>query len=296
MIQEIKASDDIAQLTQQLKQEEKRPIISFFSVNNQNYILNYQNSPRLIEEIFGMAFCIGGSIDMNIDGKGYHISAGDIFALFPGSVVQALSHSDDFECKVLLLDAAILSAIDLSSAMKIFLYIHDHPCATPTKEESEALRHHMIGLKMLDARNDNYYRNEIAERLIVAIAYEIAAIYQRGTAKERTDHTRQEYIFYEFMELLTKHHTTERRVEFYADQLCITPKYFSSIVKRVSGKSAADWITDLVVRSAGAMLTTTRQTIQQISNALNFPNPSFFSQYFKRATGLTPKEFRRQRC
>ncbi len=291
----MKVGDDIAQLTQQLKQEEKRPIISYFSVNNQSYILNYENSPRLIEEVCGMAFCTRGTIEMNIDGKCYHIAAGDMFSLFPGSVVQALSHSNDFECKVLILDSAIQSAIDLSSAMKIFLYIHDHPCATLTKEEGEALRHHMIGLKMLAARQDNYYRDEIAERLIIAIGYEIAAIYQRGTAKERKDHTRQEYLFYEFMELLTKHHTTERRVEFYADRLCITPKYFSSIVKRVSGKSAADWITDMVVRSAGAMLSTSRQTIQQISNALNFPNPSFFSQYFKRATGLTPKEYRRQR-
>lgn len=285
--------EDISDLTRQLKNEERRPIISWFTIDNQTRVFAEDNSPRRVENICGVAFCLAGNADIASDGRKFHIRQGDMFAIFPNSVVQALGRSDDFECKVLVVDSSIMRAIDVSSAMKIFLYINDHPCASPTPEEGEALRSYMNSLNLLAKRPDHFYREEIAERLIIAFAYEVAAIYQRGSTIEKEKRTRQEYLFYEFMELLTENYTIERRVEFYADKLCITPKYFSSIVKSVSGKSAAEWITDMVIRNAIAMLTGTRQTIQQISNALNFPNPSFFSQYFKRATGKTPKEYRR---
>lgn len=286
-------SDTIGDLTQQLKLEERKPLVSWFSVDNQNSIFSEDSSPRRVPDICGIAFCVEGKAEIAINGRRFHIKRGDMCAIFPNTIMQALDRSSDFECKVLVVDSSIKRAIDISSAMKIFLYVHDHPCASPTAEEGEALRSYIQSLHLLNKRHDNFYREEIAERLIIAFAYEVAAIYQRGSAIEKEEHTRQEYIFYEFMELLTENYTTERKVEFYADKLCITPKYFSSIVKSVSGKSAADWITDMVIHNAIALLTGTRQTIQQISNALNFPNPSFFSQYFKRATGKTPKEYRR---
>lgn len=286
-------SEDISDLTKQLKDEERRPVINWFTVDNQDSVFANDNSPRRIDNICGVAFCLEGHADFTSDGRRFRIKKGDMFAIFPHSVMQALERSDDFECKVLFVDSSVKKAIDISAAMKIFLFINEHPCASPTPEEGEALRSYMHSLNLLMKRPNHFYLKEIAERLIIAFAYEVAAIYQRGSTIEKEKRTRQEYLFYEFMELLTENYTTERRVEFYADKLCITPKYFSSIVKSVSGKSAAEWITDMVIRNAIALLTGTRQTIQQISNTLNFPNPSFFSQYFKRATGKTPKEYRR---
>lgn len=216
-------------------------------------------------------------------------------AIFPNTLMQTFERSSDLECRVLVVDASIRRAISVSAAMKILLYIHEHPCTSLNPEEAEALRGYMQSLYMLLKRPDHIYREEIAERLIIAFSYEVAAIYHRGNALAKEERTRQEYIFYEFMELLAEHYTTERQVKFYADKLCISPKYFSSIVKSVSGKSAADWITDMVIRNAVSMLADSRQTVQQVSNALNFPNPSFFAQYFKRATGKTPKEFRQRK-
>ena len=293
MIENEWLSEDITELTKQLKEEERRPIISWFTVDNQTSIFADDNSPRRVSEMCGVAFCVEGSANITIDSRRFRIKRGDMCAIFPDTMMQTLDHSEDFECKVVVVDSAIRKAIDIASAMKIFLYIRNHPCATLTAEEGEALRSYMQTLQLLYKRPDHFYRDEIAERLIIAFSYEIAAIYQRGCTIEKENHTRQEFIFYEFMNLLAEHHTQERRVEFYADKLCVTPKYFSSIVKSVSGKSAADWITDMVIRDAINLLTSSRLTVQQISNELNFPNPSFFSQYFKRATGKTPKEYRK---
>jgi AraC-like DNA-binding protein len=63
----------------------------------------------------------------------------------------------------------------------------------------------------------------------------------------------------------------------------------------MSSRSASDWITRSVILNAKAKLATTNLSVQQIADELNFPNPSFFGQYFLRHTGMTPKEYRRSR-
>jgi AraC-like DNA-binding protein len=86
-----------------------------------------------------------------------------------------------------------------------------------------------------------------------------------------------------------EHFRSERFINFYADKLCITPKYLSKLVKEKTGRSAGEWIESYVILEARTMLQSTDMTIQQIASALNFPNQSFFGKYFKRATGLSPK-------
>jgi AraC-like DNA-binding protein len=95
-----------------------------------------------------------------------------------------------------------------------------------------------------------------------------------------------------FMELVQEHYRKERLIGFYADKLCITPKYLSKLVKETTGRSAGDWIERHVTLEARAMLQSSDMTIQQIATSLNFPNQSFFGKYFKRATGISPKQYR----
>ncbi|KAA5414161.1 AraC family transcriptional regulator [Bacteroides cellulosilyticus] len=84
----------------------------------------------------------------------------------------------------------------------------------------------------------------------------------------------------------------KEKVLYYADRLHLSAGYLSTIIKRVSGKTAAEWIDDYVTLEAKALLKSTNLTIQQISDELNFPSQSFFGKYFKRITGLSPKEYR----
>lgn len=72
----------------------------------------------------------------------------------------------------------------------------------------------------------------------------------------------------------------------------ITPGYLSSVVKNVTGKSAAEWIEEYVLMEAKALLASTDMTIQQICYQLNFPTQSFFGKYFKTHTGVSPKAYR----
>ncbi|MDR2805936.1 MAG: helix-turn-helix domain-containing protein [Dysgonamonadaceae bacterium] len=84
--------------------------------------------------------------------------------------------------------------------------------------------------------------------------------------------------------------------EVYASKLCLTPKYFSKIIKDNSGISASEWIDNYIILEAKALLKSTNITILQISDELNFPSQSFFGKYFKRVTGMSPKSYRENKA
>ena len=81
---------------------------------------------------------------------------------------------------------------------------------------------------------------------------------------------------------------------FYARQLCITPKYLTTLIKRISGLSVSEWIDNYVILVAKTLLKYSTMSIQEIAYYLNFPNQSFFGSYFKRNTGMSPSQYKAQ--
>ena len=127
----------------------------------------------------------------------------------------------------------------------------------------------------------------------MVIGYELLNICQRrqGIISQWTN--RNAEIFNHFSELLAANFRTSREVNFYANLLYLSPKYFSNVIRQVTGFSAGHWIDEYVTAQAKRiMLTRSDITIQEISFRLGFPEPASFIHFFKRTTGITPKEFR----
>ena len=102
---------------------------------------------------------------------------------------------------------------------------------------------------------------------------------------------RQREIFEHFLNLVRANYHRERLVSFYADRMCLTPKYLSMVVYRVSGRHAGEWIRDFVVLDAKALLQSRKYTVSQVADMLGFPNNSFFGKWFKAATGMPPRRY-----
>lgn len=103
--------------------------------------------------------------------------------------------------------------------------------------------------------------------------------------------SRQENVYRQFIDLLNIYANREREVQFYADQLNISPKYLSTVTQTYSGKNASEWIAEYVIGLAIGMMREKKCKIQDISANLNFPTQSFFGRYFKRTTGMSPKQY-----
>jgi AraC-like DNA-binding protein len=103
---------------------------------------------------------------------------------------------------------------------------------------------------------------------------------------------RTKVIFDRFMRLVMDQHIQHRTVGFYAEQLNLTPKYLSKIIKTASGRSAPEWIDSYVILEANNLLKYSTTPIEEIVYKLNFPNQSVFYKFFKSRTGMTPSEYR----
>ena len=104
---------------------------------------------------------------------------------------------------------------------------------------------------------------------------------------------RSSEYFEKLINLLSEHYREERSVEFYAEKMNISSKHLSRVIRGFTGKSVHQWIDEFVALEIKNLLKYSNKSIQQISYTLNFPNPSFMGQYFKRITGLTPGEYKK---
>ena len=250
-------------------------------------------------DAFVVAFCKSGNYKCNINLKEYEISEGMIMVNLPQNIisVEPKESSEKPTLTVIGVSPKFLSnfSSDINKMMNEAITLLDDPIMRLEKEELSVVTEY---IQLIDKyiHSDFIYARESVSHLISSIFYLFGSIINKRIisqkAIEKPASTRHKLLFEQFLELVTQYHNKERGVGFYADKLCITPKYLSKIVKETSGLSAPQWIDQYVILEAKQMLKHSDLCIKEISDDLNFPNLSFFFKYFKKHTGLTPNQYR----
>lgn len=133
----------------------------------------------------------------------------------------------------------------------------------------------------------------IVRNFIYIILNEIDDVHQSQKTDKTQDAELHSHILSQFKSLLSDHFIEERQVAFYADKLHLTPKYFSTVIKKVSGKTAGTWINEMLLLESKVRLQNKQLSIAQIANDLNFSDPSHFGKFFRKHTGISPLEYRK---
>lgn len=142
-----------------------------------------------------------------------------------------------------------------------------------------------------NGKSDVFTRN-IARNITAALFYNLMLLtHDNARTVLKSRNSRKTAYVIEFMDHLHNNYKMERTVKFYADKMCITPKYLSALVKEITGKSAAEWIDKCVILEAKNLLRFSGMNVQQVAYELNFPNQSAFGKYFKHVTGSSPSHF-----
>ena len=182
--------------------------------------------------------------------------------------------------------------------MPLFLQFGSLPCMELTHAESQSLRSFISMVEQELKGSETDFSSEIIGGLIAATIYKVGDVLYNYLSEhpevQNPIHDRAEEYFKQFTHLLGEHYRTERSVGFYARQLCITPKYLTTLIKRISGLSVSEWIDNYVIIAAKTLLKYSTMSIQEIAYYLNFPNQSFFGSYFKRNTGMSPSQYKAQ--
>lgn len=238
-----------------------------------------------------------GGVRGCINLKEYEVHENQIVVCAPGDIVQM--YEDIRSPRLLLISSSYLHDMQIrfQDLLSAFFMQHEMPVFTLSPDEVEELCFY-YDLLLLNMEKEGTFQKEIMNRLTALYIYKVGnAIYNHRA--ERLSSTkmpmkRDDLLFRRFIELLGEHHRTERRVDFYAGQLCVTPKYFSTVVRRISGRTASDWIDNYVILEAKSLLKFSEMSIQEIAFYLNFANPSFFGKFFKHHTGMSPGEYKVQ--
>lgn len=174
----------------------------------------------------------------------------------------------------------------------IFFSEKNTPVLHPTDRDRETFKFLIRQIDEADDRDD-YYSKDLINHYFNSIVLEIMTIY-RYTEKKMIDTTtsRRKEIVYQFLDLLSKHSRKERTVEFYAEQLSVTPSYLTRVIKEASGDSTREIITNSLIMEARDLLLNSSLSVAQISEELNFSDQSFFGKFFKKKMKISPKTFR----
>ena len=139
---------------------------------------------------------------------------------------------------------------------------------------------------------DYGFRNVYISSLLNALMIKNINIHNYNPLPLEGDSSSRQYdVYCKFLSLLNKHAIQQRTVQYYAECLGISSKYLSFVCTSYSKKNASAWIDEAVIQKAKAMILVHHYSLGETSEALHFPTMSSFSRYFKRVTGITPKDF-----
>lgn len=248
------------------------------------------------------AFIIGvgteGETSVSFNLHEFKLKKDSIFIFTPKNVLQVNSQQY-FKADVIAISPDFMRRIniDIKNMMPLFLKFVENPALTLTPEESRSMRGMIAQIERETRGPETHFSFDIVSGLIAATIYKVGDImyhYLAEHPEEQNNSHRAEEYFKQFTHLLGEHFREERSVGFYARQLCITPKYLTTLIKRISGQSVSEWIDNYVILEAKTLLKYSTMSIQEIAYYLNFPNQSFFGSYFKRNTGMSPSQYKAQ--
>lgn len=239
--------------------------------------------------------CQGGRILVEIGGnQQVKIRPGQMLLIPAGKLVQPLMISTDVNASVLLIsDKTLKSALgnQLSIWNKAMymkeIYVVEEAGWVEAMESYARTIFKTGSLPVL-------FREILSSflRMMLLMICEELMQHDDMTSLNDASTTHDKEVFNEFLQLLSQQNQKRQRVSYYADKMNISPKYLSSICKKVSGKNPMRWITENAMQDCYSLLKDTDLSVKEISNRLGFPNPSFFGQYFREQAGVTPMEYR----
>lgn len=246
------------------------------------------NEPRKSQRAT-IVVCTSGSCRVKINLEVFEIKAPKLVTIMPGQIFEILSDVDTLEGCVVSLSKKFVDKVNLPGWHHQYMKMYNNPITDIDQSKLDSLLIFYAILHRAAANDKNPFRMQIIENLISVFYYGGVSSFDNSIESNLKYNN---HIVANFLELVQHHYREQRLIQFYASKLCITPKYLSKLVKEHTGRAAADWIEQHVILEARAMLQSSDMSIQQIATSLNFPNQSFFGKYFKRATGVSPKQYR----
>ena len=259
---EIYVSEDIAIL------HSLRPLIEASAAD-------MLHTPQYVE-LGRIVLVTSGKATYNINLLPFEAEPGDVLVIPQHNYISEASVSEDY-------DGQMLSFCRLP--------IDFEKCARLRLQADDSLRiQHYVDLLWEIVHRP--YDRQTVEHLETALLYDLKLLLTHQSGANTTKLSRGQRILQQFLDALGRKDPLPRNIRAYADYLCITPNHLSAVIREQSGRSVMDWLNAHCILRAQVLLRHTNLSVYEIADRLGFQSSTFFTRFFHRETGLTPKEYR----
>jgi AraC family transcriptional activator of pobA len=270
--------------------------ISISTFNQRGLKTYYETNIHLKSTLFVLVLSGKGEIEVNF--RKYPITQQDILLLSFGHFFKISSLSPDFNCISLYIGNDYIdemySADMLYKRVKYGVKLYKMPLMHLSTSNFDLLTQRFYFIKEIIQAEGHRYKKEMILNVLRIFFLDLSNIIEDASerAPDGKQQSREEAYFQSFLNLLALHYQKEHLVGFYANKINITPNYLTQIVRHLSGKTVSDFIYKLLYSEAKLMLKQPNLPIQEIATQLNFSDQSAFGKFFKRNSGISPKEYR----
>lgn len=237
-----------------------------------------------------LGIIISGEARVNINLVDKHYTPGSLVYIGPGSIISPISYTDDIKLCGFGVPADFPLPFTPGQLPQAFNgQVRDF--LIPATQTDIATARHILATMWHIVHQPDYNLHSVAH-LIAAQMYHYDTLFHRLADSRQSTQPRELNIFDRFIYLVNQHAQSEHQIGFYARKMCLSERYLSTVIRQASGVTAKEWIDRAIITRIKVELRHSQKSIAQIAEMMNFPNPSFFSKYFKRLTGLTPAQFR----
>lgn len=234
-----------------------------------------------------------GWLKANYDKSEVTIAEGDLVVLLPDHLVAIHDKSDNCQTLCILMTKSFAQSLQQNHSVRLQVHFH-HQVLVHLKPEEQQVFSDIVNMLqyVIACQVAPVVENvQMLFRVLLRIGLNFEGFKQMDSGGQ----SRHEELFEYFLDAVVKYHCSHRNTAFYANMLCVTPKYMSKVVKLASGKSVREWIDAHVIRSAKLLLDTEKHlSIQEVSQNLGFTDQATFSKYFKKQTGISPTDYRQK--
>jgi len=267
-----------------------------FSISRESFLFkefSFDFKKPMISDANLFVLCVSGNATIVVNFVEYEVRPNLIVVILPHYIFQVVRQSDDFKIDFLAVGYDFITTISYKQVLAEIVSLVQKQSYFDLGEDGYLEFRNISQLIVSQYKLPQRYRDSIVKSLFDVLVYKMSGWFLENTNQSLDNfQTRQEEVFRNFTSLLFFNFKEHRTVKFYADQLFITPKYLSKVILAFTGKTSMDWINDITVAAAKALIKTSEMTIKEIADELNFPNSSFFGTYFKSKTGMSPLQYR----
>lgn len=241
--------------------------------------------------------CENGQLQLDVNGKPSVVFEDEILFCPVSGIIGNISVSRNFECKILCLTDNILKSFILGNTRFLNKAVYVEKINIVPLDHSARQRFmnfYSIARQEMHDTTHPFYK-EMMQSLVQAFLFFLCGIVQKFLSLEDCIHANYgETLFQRFLDLMAKDPIKRHSIDYYADKLCITPKYLTIICNRMSQKTASDWIRDYTLDEIRYYLRNTDNTIKEIASILGFSSVQSFGKYVRHYMGVSPNDYRKK--